>query len=85
MSHRPTQYLADHARSGRALFAHRDDAHTWTEEQTSFHHPDQTFRWVDGGEHGWQALKLADGTTAGTVYALQLDGRLPDYDADDWD
>lgn len=84
MSNCPTQYLADHTNSGRALFTHRDDARAWMEEQTSFHHPSQTVQWVDGGEHGWQALNLADGTNTGTVYALQLDGVLPDYDADDW-
>ena len=91
MPHRPTQFLslADHKRSGRALFTRREDARAWMEDQTRFHHPEQTARWIDGGEHGWQALKLADGTTTGTVYALQLDDRLPDrlpdYDADDWD
>lgn len=85
MSNRPIQYLADHNRSGRALFTRRDDARAWMEEQTRYHHPDQTARWVDGGEHGWQAHRLGDGTTAGTMYALQLDRALPDYDADDWD
>jgi len=80
MNHRPIQYLADHEQSGRALFTRRNDAHAWVEEQTDFHHGDQNARWVDGGEHDWEALRLDDGTTAGTVYALQLDGTLPDDD-----
>lgn len=82
--HRPVCYLADHEQSGRALFSDNTEARSWIEHQTGFHHPGKATRWVDGGHHGWQALRLPDGTTAGHVYALQLDGTLPD-DANDED
>jgi hypothetical protein len=82
MTSRPVHYLADHERSGRGLFARREDARQWIEDQTNFHHAGQATKWVDGGHHGWQALRLGDGTTAGTVYEMKLDGLLPDDDAE---
>ncbi|WP_331756693.1 hypothetical protein [Streptomyces decoyicus] len=82
---RPTYYLADHAKSGRALFSVPTDAREWLEYQTDYHHAGQEVRWIDGGDHGWEALRLADGATAGSVYQLKLDGTLPDYDANDRD
>jgi hypothetical protein len=86
MAHRPIHYLADHERSGKALFSRREDARTWLEEQTAYHHDGQATKWADGGHHGWQALRLGDGTTTGTVSELKLDGVLPDYDDEPgWD
>ena len=74
----PTYFLADHALSGRELFSSNTEARRWIEYQTDYHHAGQAPRWVDGGEHGWQALRLPDGTTAGHIYALQLDKTLPE-------
>ena len=75
---RPFFYLAEHAESGRELFSSNDEARRWVEYQASYHQPDATTRWVDGGEHGWQALRLGDGTSVGHVYAMQVDKHLPD-------
>jgi hypothetical protein len=78
---RPFYYLADHEQSGRALFSSNAEARSWLEYQTDYHHAGKATRWVDGGEHGWQALRLPDGTSVAHIYALQLDKTLPD----DWD
>lgn len=81
---RPFYYLADHDQSGRALFSSNTEARNWLEYQTDYHHARKATHWVDGGEHGWQALRLADGTSVAHIYALQLDQTLPD-DLDDED
>jgi hypothetical protein len=77
---RPLYYLALHGQSGHALFSEDSEARQWMEYQTDYHHPGQSTTWVDGGHHGWTAQRLDDGTTAGTVYAIRLDGTLPDHD-----
>lgn len=71
-------YLAVHPRAGRALFRLPEDAREWAERQTDYH-SGQESRWVSGGEHGWEALRLPDGKTAATVYALMLDEKLPEH------
>jgi hypothetical protein len=70
------RYLVEHARASRKLFTWPDDARDWAERQTDFHYPQQSARWVSGGEHGWEQLRLDDGTTAATVYRLTLDETL---------
>lgn len=72
-------YLVEHPRAGRAGFRLPEDARDWADRQTDYHHPGQAVRWVSGGEHGWEAQRLPDGTTAATVHTLMLDGTLPEY------
>ncbi|MDK1473626.1 hypothetical protein QNO07_09360 [Streptomyces sp. 549] len=72
------RYLVEHSRASRKLFTLPGDAREWAEKQTHFHYPRWSTRWVSGGEHGWEQLRLGDGTTAATVYTLLLDETLED-------
>ncbi len=74
----PFYYLAETDKGARELFSDREEARRWLEYQTRFHHPGQDTRWVDGGDHGWQALRLPDKHSAGHVYSLWLDKTVPD-------
>lgn len=63
-----------------------DNAREWADEQTAYHRPDVTVRWVDGGHHGWHEQRLPSAAPfdgAAAIYELEIDKHVPRYDSDD--
>lgn len=85
-------YLADHPRSGRALFTKKNDAVGWMNYQNEYHYPDLDLaKWVTVGSEGTSVPRLPtgkpgrdkDGNLAGgEICHLVLDERAPRHDED---
>lgn len=83
-------YLADHPRSGRALFTKKDDAFDWMNYQNTHHYPDLDLaKWVTVGTEDTSVPRLPSGKpgrdedgnpAGGAIRYLVLDERAPHHD-----